>query len=82
MPEPPPYLPFLYVRSDIDFVREGAAGLRMQMPIRIRNPIRADFCVWASVLHPFLRSGDVNHPVDDCMRHVYALWTEFLAQTL
>jgi hypothetical protein len=55
----------------------------MQMPIRIRNAIRADLAILDSIVHcHVLRARDINAAVDNGMRNMDALGPEFTRQAL
>lgn len=76
-------LPLLDIRPDVNLPRKRRPGLRMQMPIRIRDAIRADLTVFDAIIHlHVLRARDVNDAVDNGMRDMDALGPEFARQAL
>lgn len=55
----------------------------MQMPIRIRNPIRADHAVLDAVIHPYaLRARVIDAAVDNGVCDMDALGPELARQAL
>ena len=43
--------------------------------------VRFDLCIWA-LNFPLLSPFNIDHAIDDCMRYMNTLWTEFSCQRL
>ena len=71
-------LPFLNIWPDINLPRERRPRLRMQMPIRICNAIRADHAISNAIIYlDVLRARAIDDAVDNGMRNMDALGAEF-----
>lgn len=66
--------------ANVNVVREAASRLRVKEPVRISDSIRADLRVWPSILHPLLRSRNVDDTINHSMSYMNALRTKLLRQ--
>lgn len=77
------HLELLDERPRVQLLREVAPGLRVQIPVALRDGVRVDLAAGpAAVDVERLGARDVYHAVDDDVRHVHALRGELPGQRL